>query len=341
MKKFLLAIFILSLAIFGLIDAVLAEQNPVTVYFFYNSGCSHCTAEKPFLAGLLTKYPSLVVKSYEVWSNQENVELFNSLAKVYNTTSNSVPMTFIGEEVISGYSTDEKSGKEIEEKIKNCLNNGCIDPITKLEPAVQPKVPKPVIEAVANENNSVVENSHDLDINSLGSALEAGELAEGIQTINGEPVRILINEQKMKLMKTGREEKTQREIYEYFPAAINQDLLDSIKIKSKLLIILESGQLIAKENDNSWSKEIKNKPEAVIVAIKDNLADITIEEIVLTKEGEKPVYDLILKQPADLFSLIPIKIKTKLQVNAEENKVLSFKKPWWSFLASGIKNINF
>ncbi len=111
------------------------EDDPekVTLYFFWGDGCPHCAHEKPFLEELEQKYPELEVKSFETWRNQENAKLFSDMADAYGTRAMGVPTTFIGDfEPIVGYGSDETTGKQIEDKVAYCIQNGCVNPGDKL-----------------------------------------------------------------------------------------------------------------------------------------------------------------------------------------------------------------
>ncbi|MEM4245325.1 MAG: hypothetical protein QW404_00935 [Candidatus Nanoarchaeia archaeon] len=77
------------------------------------------------------KYPSLEVKSYETWYNTENAKFFSDMAEAFGTTAMGVPTTFLDDKVWVGYAG--YMGKEIEDKVKYCIDHGCIDPIEKLE----------------------------------------------------------------------------------------------------------------------------------------------------------------------------------------------------------------
>ena len=109
-------------------------QNPTTIYFFYGKECPHCAKEKPFLDDLENRYPQLTVKRYEVWHNKENADFFVKLSKACGVQATGVvPITFIGEDAIIGFDNAQGKGKEIEEKVLKCINDGCIDTLTKLE----------------------------------------------------------------------------------------------------------------------------------------------------------------------------------------------------------------
>lgn len=121
--------------VFLIISIVVAQENKATVYFFWGQGCPHCVAEKAFLETLKEKYPQLEVKSFEVYLNEENRELFSKMCKAYGFEPRSVPTIFIGEKFLVGYADDATTGATIENEIINCIEDGCIDPGEKLKKA--------------------------------------------------------------------------------------------------------------------------------------------------------------------------------------------------------------
>ena len=141
MKKILFAAFIFTFLFLGASSLTPQDKNPLgsepalageptTVYFFWGDGCPHCAEEKPFLEQMEEKYPELEVEMFEVWNNQENGELFQKMASAYNTQARGVPATFIGDfDPIVGY--NESMADDIEEKISDCIENGCVDPGVK------------------------------------------------------------------------------------------------------------------------------------------------------------------------------------------------------------------
>jgi len=123
MKKLpFILLFILLLSLI----TIHAQKDNLTIYFFWSKGCPHCAEEKPFLEKLQNKYPDLEVKSYET-SDPESIKVFQEIAKAYGTTPQWVPATFICDSYVVGFGSEETTGKEIEEKVKNCLEHGCTD----------------------------------------------------------------------------------------------------------------------------------------------------------------------------------------------------------------------
>ena len=100
-----------------------AANQTVNLYLFWREGCPHCAAEKEYLKELEVMYPQLRVNLYEV---NENKDLFEEFARRYNTSTQYVPATFIGERYIGGFDNKNYIGRQIEDAIKaeiSHLNN--------------------------------------------------------------------------------------------------------------------------------------------------------------------------------------------------------------------------
>jgi thiol-disulfide isomerase/thioredoxin len=102
-----------------------AEGNRAILYFFWGNGCPHCAEAEPFLKDLVSRYPQMEVRAYEVWYNEQNQALFKTLGTAYGITASGVPGIFLGEKYWIGYSSD--IGSEIETSVAACLQNGCKD----------------------------------------------------------------------------------------------------------------------------------------------------------------------------------------------------------------------
>jgi len=110
------------------------ENNNLKIYLFFGSTCPHCKKAEVFLNTLKEKYQELEVVSYEVFNNKENADLLLSLLEACGKEKVvRVPVIFIGEEVIVGYNADDTTGIFLEKSIKDCFENGCSDPIAKLQ----------------------------------------------------------------------------------------------------------------------------------------------------------------------------------------------------------------
>lgn len=109
-------------------------EEKVRVYFFWSIGCPHCKDEMAFLEILKRKYPMLDITSLEVSRNQENGLLFSRMAEAHGVKLLAVPATFIGDQPpLIGYTDDKTTGRQIEERIRNCIEQACPDPRAKME----------------------------------------------------------------------------------------------------------------------------------------------------------------------------------------------------------------
>lgn len=130
----ILAVFLSLSILFPIVSAdnetVVTEPNTVNLYMFYGQGCPHCSKLELFLEDLSEKYPSLNVKSYEIYRDTENRELFQEMAESFNTQIQGVPTVFIDDKVIVGFSNS--IGQSIETEIQRCIAADCGDPIEKV-----------------------------------------------------------------------------------------------------------------------------------------------------------------------------------------------------------------
>ena len=104
------------------------EGEPIdesALYLFYSPTCPHCHKEREFLRKVIEpKYPELVIKQYDV-AKEESVVIMLELARRHDIESmlGGVPLTFIGDEHILGYGSDETTGAAIEQAIMFLLGD--------------------------------------------------------------------------------------------------------------------------------------------------------------------------------------------------------------------------
>lgn len=96
-----------------------------TLYLFSGKGCPHCEREKKFLQTIKTKYPSLIIKEYEVWHDRNNTELFARVMKSAHVQSPGVPATIVGKKLFIGFS--EETAKGVEDAVAFCSKQDCPD----------------------------------------------------------------------------------------------------------------------------------------------------------------------------------------------------------------------
>ena len=120
-KTMLLSILLLSFT---------ATAGNITMYLFYSTTCSHCHAELDFLGKIGMQYPSLEIKKFAVDISDENLTLMKRFAKAYSLPADSsVPQTYVGNTVVTGFWSENTHGKIIEEVIQNCSKTECADPL--------------------------------------------------------------------------------------------------------------------------------------------------------------------------------------------------------------------
>ena len=93
------------------------QEEKINLYLFHSADCSHCAAEIKWLAEIENTYKDyLNIYKYEVTYNEDNGKLKDEVISKLNISSNSVPLTIIGEKNFSGYS--ETTASLIESQIK-------------------------------------------------------------------------------------------------------------------------------------------------------------------------------------------------------------------------------
>ena len=108
-------------------------------------------------------------------------------------------------------------------------------------------------------------------------------------------------------------------------------IIEGYSIKSSLEIIGESQKVYVKTSGGN--KEIKILPEE---AISEILEINNVNEIKIEEEDGEGVYSVSETKKAKLFFIIPVSAEIEQKVNVETGEVISVKKPWWSFLATGV-----
>lgn len=94
---------VLALLAFLIIPNVNAKEQ-VNLYLFWGDGCPHCEAEQGYLEDLQKEFDNLKIQKYEVWHNEENNQFMKQISKETNKSLNGVPVTIIGQTIITGFS---------------------------------------------------------------------------------------------------------------------------------------------------------------------------------------------------------------------------------------------
>lgn len=114
---------ILILLIFILFPLNVAAKE-VNLYLFYGQECPHCKEELAYLEELKQTYEFNIIK-YETWHNEENAKLLTEVKSKLKMDNPYVPFTVIDNLGLTGF--NENTKVQIENRIKYCLKNDCID----------------------------------------------------------------------------------------------------------------------------------------------------------------------------------------------------------------------
>ena len=80
------------------------NDNQVIIYLFRGSGCPHCYDFLEFLDSIADEYgKKFKLVSYEVYYNQDNLDLKNKVGDFLEQPSSGVPYIVIGDKVFIGY----------------------------------------------------------------------------------------------------------------------------------------------------------------------------------------------------------------------------------------------
>lgn len=106
MKKTILLIITFIIFITNINNVYCEETNLVNIYIFHSDNCEHCKEEIKLLNDLKEKYNNIKIYKYEI-NNEKNKKLFDEVTDIYNTNSNGVPFTVIGDKYFIGYNLEK------------------------------------------------------------------------------------------------------------------------------------------------------------------------------------------------------------------------------------------
>ena len=118
-----------SLFIFLIMSGVNAKE--ITINLFYSQTCPHCAQEKEFLNEYVKENDNVVVKTYEVTTNEYNSNLLANVKETLNVTHNYVPYTVIGEIGLTGFSDNIES--QIKHFVEKYQTEDYYDLVSKVE----------------------------------------------------------------------------------------------------------------------------------------------------------------------------------------------------------------
>lgn len=93
------------------------EENKINLYLFKGAECPHCAEEKEWLETMKEDYKEyLNIYEFEVWHNEDNAKLYESVKEIMKSKTTGVPFTVVGKYYYIGFS--ETTASNIENKIK-------------------------------------------------------------------------------------------------------------------------------------------------------------------------------------------------------------------------------
>jgi len=105
----------------------------------------------------------------------------------------------------------------------------------------------------------------------------------------------------------------------------------SASSKNELGIEEKENEYLLKRADRSY--EVRNPEEAISQYVKSNEE---FESINVTLKEDKPIYEIRTRRKARLLGVIPINLRIRFRVNADDLTLIEEERPWWSFLAREI-----
>ena len=110
-----------------------AAKKPVNVYIFYGKTCGFCARLHEYTTSLekdeSINYMFNIV-DYEVWYDETNSNLMNSVGKYFNKSISGVPVTVIGDQIIEGYA--ESMNNQIVKTIKDAYEKQTKDVVASI-----------------------------------------------------------------------------------------------------------------------------------------------------------------------------------------------------------------
>ena len=124
---------IISLIILGIVIAFTSQGTSSTgegfeVHFFHVPGCSHCEEQEPFNEKLANKYPQIRIIDYDATTPAGSARLSEMLENLGIEYMPVFPITIFGNQVFSGWESEETTGRAIEEALQQCLAGDCPPP---------------------------------------------------------------------------------------------------------------------------------------------------------------------------------------------------------------------
>lgn len=121
-------VYFLSVVIFVVIlsQGAFGESEEPMVVVFYEEGCPSCSRMEDCIETSLADYPSLSIARYNL-SEPGSLELLELLSKRYGILATTIPVIFVGDQVIIGAGLGEEL--RLRTAIDECVSLGCSSPL--------------------------------------------------------------------------------------------------------------------------------------------------------------------------------------------------------------------
>lgn len=104
------------------LEEIKYDENKVNIYFFWGNGCPHCEQEHEFFDEIEKEYGKYYnLNTFEVWYNEENLNVYKRFATKMGDEVDGVPYTIVGNKTFSGFG--ESAKKKIKDAIKEQYKN--------------------------------------------------------------------------------------------------------------------------------------------------------------------------------------------------------------------------
>lgn len=112
--------------------AAAGTEGPI-VLFFYQEGCPSCVAVDELLTALSSDLPPSALRRYEI-SDPKAAKLLAKLEQAYGIEEASVPIVFVGDDVIVGAGAAQEF--KLRDTIGHCVTIGCPSPLERIRPPI-------------------------------------------------------------------------------------------------------------------------------------------------------------------------------------------------------------
>ncbi len=121
----LLALAVLALAA---MPSLAAQDAEPWIVVFYEEGCPDCAQIEELLEGLVSELPESAIVRYDI-SEPSVLDLLMELTTAYELETSSVPVVFVGDEVVLGAGRAQEF--ELRNAIGTCTIHGCSSPLKR------------------------------------------------------------------------------------------------------------------------------------------------------------------------------------------------------------------